>query len=144
MLVHEDNFLFKGVWGVNWSYQHYKYSLQLVRWDKDSKANSFGTLYHEQMHSVDAVIEKELGKNIDPLFNGDWDKYVVHGGRPDEEGKFSWDYIRYQENTDALILVKDDLKKAYQVRKEKHNKVLIKLMNRIIYLATALINLRNK
>jgi hypothetical protein len=70
MLVHEDNFVFKGVWGVNWAYVHYKYGFQLVRWDKDNAANTFGTLNHEQDHMYDSLVLKETGVDITKLFRG--------------------------------------------------------------------------
>lgn len=113
MLVHEDNFLYKGIWGQNWSFQHGTYSFQLCRWDKDNTANSFGTLNHEIMHSFDAVIKRETGKDINILFDGDWDGQVVHG-------KGKWEYVRYQENTKALKKIAVPLKEAYNIRKERH------------------------
>lgn len=133
MLVHEDNFLFKGIWGVNYSYSHFKYCFQLCRWDKDNPANSFGTLYHEQMHSFDAVILKETGINIAPEFGYDWDVQVVHG-------KGNWDYIRYQENTKALKKIAPRLKAAYKVRKDKHLKT-ISLMTQVVKLLSTLVTL---
>lgn len=144
MLVHEDNFLFKGIWGVNYSYRHYKYCFQLCRWDKDRQANSFGTLFHEQMHSLDALIKQETGFDIAPLFGGDWDKYVVHGGRPDEVGKYDWDYINYQQNTDALQAIAKHLQNAYEVRKKKHQQVIIKMLNVIVRLLEFIIGNKNK
>ena len=136
MWVHEDNFLFKGVWGVNWSNSHFKYSLQLCRWDKDNSANSFGTLYHEQMHSFDAVIKRELGIDIEPEFGGDWDSQVVHG-------KGKWDYVRYKENTVALMQIADRLKRAYAIRKDRHLKK-IGLMKQIVALLSTLVGLLAK
>jgi len=112
MLVHENNFTFRGVWGVNWSGSHYKYSLQLCRWDKDNPANSFGTLYHELMHSFDWVVESEIATEVDDIYGVHWDK-IIHGVG-------DWDYIRYQENTRALKGIAPYLKEAYQKRKEKH------------------------
>ena len=129
--VHEDNFLFKGIWGTNWSYNFYPYSLHLCRWDKDNPANTFGTLYHEQMHSFDMVIRKELGIEINEEFI-DWDSRVVHGNGP-------WDYIRYQENTKALEVIASRLKQAYDKRKETYlapfkrvQKMIINILKRII------------
>lgn len=134
--VHEDNFLFKGVWGVNWSSSHYKYSLHLARWDKDNSANTFGTLYHEQMHSFDHVIKDEGLGDIEPEYGGDWDGNVVHG-------KGDYKYIRYQENTTALKEIADRLSRAYKRRKDKHlHKVA--LMEQIVVLLTRIINILKK
>lgn len=115
--VHEDNFTFRGIWGTNLSYIYHKYSVQLCRWDKDNSANTFGTLYHEQMHSFDSVILKETGININPLFENAWDTNVVHG-----KGE-KWDYIGRRtgrENTKALELIAPYLRQAYQKRLEAH------------------------
>ena len=122
MLVHEDNFLFKGIWGQNWSYKYHQYCFQLCRWDKRNSANSFGTFYHEQMHSFDAVIQKEIGVDINKVLKIDWDKFIVHGGRPDAEGTTKWKYIRYKENVEALKEIADLLERAYKARQDKHDK----------------------
>jgi hypothetical protein len=133
MWVHEDNFLFKGVWGVNWSGNFHKYSFQLCRWDKDNSANTFGTLYHEQMHSFDWVIKDELGIDIDGKFQGDWDSKVVHG-------RGNWDYIRHKENTKALKQISGYLNRAYVSRKEKHDVYMAKQMT-IIKLLQSVVKL---
>ena len=78
MWVHEDNFLFKGIWGSNFSYYYHKYSTQLCRWDKDNSANTFGTLYHEQMHSFDRLVLEELGIDMDKF----WQTEVDEKGNP--------------------------------------------------------------
>ena len=138
MWVHEKNFVFKGVWGTNWSYNFYKYSFQLCRWDKDNPANSFGTLYHEQAHSFDAVCMKEIGFDVrNTLGVLDYDRDVVHGKSE------SWDYIRYQENTLALNLIAPYLTKAYQSRKDKHLKK-IGLMEQLIKLLSTLVDLLSR
>lgn len=139
MWVHEDNFLYKGVWGTNWSYNFFKYSFQLCRWDKDNPANTFGTLYHELMHSFDAVIKHELGVDIHPLF-GNWDRSVVHGNSSE------WDYIGRRtgrENTKALEMIAVNLKAAYALRKEKHLKH-IGLMERIIKILSTIVALLSR
>ena len=135
MWVHEDNFLFKGVWGTNWSYSNYKYSLQLCRYDKSSKYNTFGTLYHELMHSFDRLVLEELDINIDELFEYDWDG-MVHG-----EGK--WDYIGRKtgkENTDALKQIAPYIMGAYNERKEKHFEPVKVIMKRIISILQGILN----
>lgn len=127
MWVHEDNFLFKGIWGVNYAYSHYKYCFQLCRWDKDNPANTFGTLFHEQMHSFDAVVKYETGFNVDTLFNFHWDS-IVHGAG-------QWEYIGRRtgrENTDALQAIRSHLQRAYKNRLDKHFAPLRTVQMRII------------
>ena len=140
MWVYEDNFLYKGIWGQNWSYLYHKYSLQLCRWDKDNPANTFGTLNHEIMHSFDAVVLKETGVDLNKILGLDYDKFIVHGGRPDKEKTTEWKYVRYQENTKALKIIAPYLRQAYAVRKEKHDKD-IGLMKQLVFLLTKLVGL---
>ena len=73
MLVHEDNFLYRGIWGQNWSFSLGSYSLQLCRWDRDNVVNSFNTFFHEggPGHSADAVLKKELNLNLHKIIE-DW------------------------------------------------------------------------
>ena len=85
LLVHEDNWTFKGIWGQNWSNVYHSYHLELCRFDKDIMANCLGTLYHEVMHSLDALIKVTVSVDVDKLFGFDYDKFCVHGGRPDQE-----------------------------------------------------------
>lgn len=135
MLVHEKHFTFSGIWGSNWSYNFYKYSFQLCRWDKDNSANTFGTLYHELMHSFDTLVRKEVGGDpLNQILETDWDA-MVHGASP-------YKYIGRRtgkENTDALELAAPYLIDAFQTRKEKHfepvkrvQKLLISLLQRIL------------
>jgi len=140
MWVHEDNFLYKGIWGQNWSYLYHKYSLQLSRWDKRNPANTFGTLNHEIMHSFDAVVSKELGIDLNKILGLEYDKFIVHGGRPDKVNTTEWKYVRYQENTKALQIIAPYLRQAYAVRKEKHDKD-IGLMKQLVFLLTKLVGL---
>jgi len=139
MWVHEDNFLYKGIWGQNWSGIYYKHSFQLCRWDKDNTANSFGTLYHELMHSFDWVVKSELGTDVNKLFGYDWDAGAVHG-----DGK--WDYIGRKtgrENTKALKQISPYLLAAFNSRKEKH-KAYFSLQFQIVELLTTLVKLLKK
>lgn len=144
MLVHEDNFLYKGIWGQNWSYLFHTYSFQLCRWDKDNVANSFGTMNHELMHSFDAVVLKETGFDLNILgLAPSYDKYIVHGGRPDKENTTEWKYVRYQENTRALKTIAPYLARAYKARKDRHlTKIgmmghIVKLLSTVVALLTA-------
>lgn len=128
--VHRDNWTFKGIWGSNFSNIWNGYHVQLCRFDDRNQANSFGTLYHEVMHSHDALIYTMLGEPVNlPL---SYDKFYVHGGRPDNEGTTQWKYIRHQENTDALRLIASQLKRAYAKRRELYR---LKQKKTIVYLA---------
>lgn len=132
MWVHEDNFLFKGIWGTAWSYVHYKYNFLLCRWDKDNPVNTWNTLFHELEHPADTLILKELGIEIDGIieehFNVsdfDYDRDYVHGGSPLFKYIGQRGYVR---DSRMLELLKPYLQGAYNKRKEKHfapyNKVL--------------------
>ena len=139
MWVHEDNFLYKGIWGVNRSYFYYKYSFQLCRWDKDNDANTFGTLNHEIGHSFDTLIKKELGTDINKLFGFDWDSVAIHG-----QGQ--WEYVGRKtgkENKESLKMVAPYIKEAYAKRKAQHLKKL-DLMKQIISLLSTVVSLLSK
>jgi len=140
MWVHEDNFLFRGIWGSNFSYFYHKYSTQLCRWDKDNSANTFGTLYHEQMHSFDRLVLEELQIDVNKLFGYDWDAGAVHGA-----GK--WDYIGRRtgrENTEALKQIAPYVMSALKKRKEKHDKDVGLLRQIVTILSTVVALLLKK
>lgn len=123
MWVHRDNWVFKGVWGTNLSLVYHQYHLHLCRFDNKNLANSLGTLYHEWMHSLDALIKTHTGVEIDNLFQQtkcfvDWDVTTVHGNRFQGCKETPYQYIRWKENTDALAMIAPHLRRAYQVRKE--------------------------
>lgn len=126
-LVHQDNWVFTGIWGTNWSNMFYSYHMSLCRFDKRNPANSLGTIYHEMMHSLDALIYTEIGKWVD--VGVAWDKFCVHGGRPDKEGTTEWKYIRHKENTKALKAIAPDLQKAYAKRRERQRNELLATRN---------------
>lgn len=140
MLVHEDNWksdtdTTKGIWGTNFSYIYGKQCLDYCRWDKDNPANTFGTAYHERMHSFDAIIKVELGIDINPILGTTkYDAEIVHGG------KFPWRYIRHKENLDAVKVMAPYLRDAFQKRRERNDEVLTK-MQTIITLATKVLYL---
>jgi len=139
MWVHEDNFLFRGIWGSNFSYFYHKYSTQLCRWDKDNSANTFGTLYHEQMHSFDRLVLEELQIDVNKLFGYDWDAGAVHGA-----GK--WDYIGRRtgrENTEALKQIAPYVMSALKKRKAKHDKD-IGLLKKLIEVLSTLVSLLSR
>lgn len=145
MWVHEDNFLFKGVWGVAWSYVHFKYNFLLCRWDKDNKVNTFNTLFHEDSHPHDTLIKKELGVDIVPLiashFNDkkftDYDHDYTHGNSP------IFQYIGkkgYERDGRMLEFLAPYLKRAYQKRAYEHTKY-VGLMNQTISLLKEVVRL---
>ena len=140
MWVHEDNFTFRGIWGSNFSYFYHKYSTQLCRWDKDNSDNTFGTLYHEQMHSFDRLVLEELQIDVNKLFGYDWDAGAVHGA-----GK--WDYIGRRtgrENTKALQQIAPYVMAALKKRKEKHEKDVGLLRQIVTILSTVVALLLKK
>lgn len=125
MLVHRDNWIFTGIWGTNWSNVYRKYHVHLCRFDNRNMANSFGTLYHEWMHSLDALILEQTGFEIDTLFAHtkcwvNWDSSVIHANRFQGCKETPYEYIRWKENTDALAMIAPKLREAYQARKDKH------------------------
>lgn len=122
LLIHEDNWKsdgpdWKGIWGTNFSNLHYTYHTHYCRFDRDNMANSLGTLYHEWMHSLDALIQTMLGIDIRPIIGvTNYDAEVVHG----KSSRF--DYIRHKENTEVLRTLAPYLKGAYDKRLQLHNK----------------------
>jgi hypothetical protein len=150
MWVHEDNFLYKGVWGTAWSYVHHKYNFLLCRWDKDNSVNTWNTLFHEGEHPVDTIIYKELGIDVNPLiadhFNEpgfNYDRDYVHGGSS------QFEYIgrsTYQRDGRMLKFLSPYLRDAYGKRKEKHvervglMKVVVSLLSTMV----ALLSKKNK
>lgn len=146
VMIHEDNWKSdddtrKGIWGTNYSYAFGKQCLDYCRWDRDNIANTFGTAYHERMHSFDAIIKVETGVDINPILGTkNYDREVVHGAGKD------WSYIRYQENREALAVMKPYLTTAFRKRQEKHREQfqdkysIIALLQKVIYLQRMLLN----
>jgi uncharacterized Fe-S cluster protein YjdI len=148
MLVHRDNWTFDGIWGTNFSNVYYKYHVHLCRFDSKNVANSLGTLYHEWMHSLDALIATHTGKEIDTLFAGetcfhDWDTTCVHGNRTVSCSATEYTYIKWKDNTKALKKITPLLKQAYQVRKDLHFAPLTNLQKYFISWMRAFINKKN-
>lgn len=141
-LVHRKNWVFDGIWGTNWSNVHHTYHVHLCRFDHLNQANSLGTLYHEWMHSLDALIKTHTGFEIDALFEGqkcfaDWDTTVVHGNRTISCKETEYAYIKWKDNTQALARLNPWLRQAYQKRKEMYEEPLRKaLMQAIAFLRT--------
>lgn len=149
--IHEDNWKSdplgdkgKGIWGTNYSYVFNNYMMEYCRWDKDNVANTFGTIYHERMHSFDAIVNVELGENANSIVGiKDWDKEVVHGQSD------TYKYIRYKENIEAVYKLAPYLRQAFAVRKQKHEdyinglKKKISLLEQLLYLYRKWRNLKN-
>jgi hypothetical protein len=150
-LIHSDNWKSgktatrKGIWGTNYSYKYNNYHIQYCRFDARNGANSFGTLYHEQHHTFDALIKQELGIDINPIIAvKSWDSAVTHGGEA------PWSYIRYQENTDSLKKLAPYLTAAYKKRQDRHIEAvkgmqftIIGLLEKLVYLYKAKLNQKN-
>ena len=148
MLVHRDNWVFDGVWGSNFSNTYRQYHVHLCRFDNRNEANSLGTLYHEWMHSLDALISTHTGVEIDNYFTNskcfaDWDATVVHGNKYRDCKDTPYTYIRWKDNTDALAMIAPDLRAAYQARKELYNEPYKKVMVWAITQLRALLNVKN-
>lgn len=140
MLVHLDNWIFKGIWGTNKSNIYHQYHVHLCRYDTKNINNSFGTLYHEWMHSLDALIATHTGFDVTPLFGVPYDKFICHGGRPDKEKTTKWRYIRHKENADALPLLAPHLARAYAKRRELYYQPYITVMKRTVDWLRAILN----
>jgi len=145
MWVHEDNFLFKGVWGTAWAYVHFKYMFELCRWDADNKTNTFNTLFHENGgHPHDTLIKKELGIDVNPIIANhfgtgtfSYDRDYVHGNSE------LFTYIGrkgYQKDGRMLELLAPYLIKAYGKREYAHLEKL-GLMKQIVKLLSTLVSL---
>lgn len=125
MWVHEDNFLFKGIWGTALAYVHRKYMFELCRWDKDNSTNTFNTLFHENGgHPHDTMVKMELGIDINPIIANhfglasfSYDRDYVHGNSS------LFEYIGrsgYKRDGRMLQLLAPYLRKSYQNRLDKH------------------------
>ncbi len=138
-LVHKDNWKSGRIWGTNYSTKYNGYQVQYCRFDT-KLANALGTLYHEVMHSHDALIMTYLGVDIAKMLNiPSFDKDCVHGSRP-EDGKYNYHYIRYKENLDALEYIAPYLKRAYAKRAAIYD-TKVNMMKQIVNLAQKVITL---
>ena len=138
LLVHQDNWVYTGIWGTNWSNIFYSYHMELCRFDKRNMANSFGTLYHEVHHSLDALVKTTTGFDVNTLFTVRWDE-ITHGKEP-------WKYIRYKENIESIEKIAPYLRQSYQKRKELHDarvlqlNTVITLLQKIVLLTRTVLN----
>lgn len=150
--IHKDNWRSDpsgpgGIWGTNYSYHFGKQTLQYCRWDSKNQANTFGTLYHERHHSLDALIKQELGVVVEPLLGvptGKYDSCITHGKCE------PWKYIRHNENTESLRKMKPLLQKSFAKRRErqrlidsKEQNVISRVMSLVAYLLRMKLNEKN-
>lgn len=146
MLVHRDNWVFDGIWGTNWSNVYHQYHVHLCRFDNRNAANSLGTLYHEWMHSLDALVKTHTGVNVNDYFDetkcfAGWDNTCVHGNKTVACKETPFQYIRWKENTDALSMIAPDLRTAYKNRRTMDTqKNIIGLLEKVVVLYRALLN----
>ena len=140
--IHRDNWELNGIWGTAYANKFEGYQVLVCRFDSRNLANSLGTLYHEVMHPFDTFIKTYTGVDINSLGKWtSWDKTIVHGGRPDQVGKYPWTYIRHKENTDALAYIAPQLREAFKKRHALYTqKTLISVLERIVVAYRALIN----
>ena len=161
MWVHEDNFLYKGIWGSAWAYNFFKYSFLLCRWDKKNKTNTLFTLFHEGEHPVDTLLLKELGIDINPLLkklfletgtkadiayiekNGfSYDRDYVHGGLPSLQYIGRKGYTLSKTNLKVLNFLAPYLQKAYTGRKNKHFAPVTSLQKQLISVLKSILNIK--
>ena len=139
LLIHQDNWrssgaLFKqltgrdkGIWGTNFSGVYRQYHVQYCRWHEGRLPNTFGTNYHERHHALDALILTETGVDINKVVGiRRWDAGCTHGGET------PWKYIRWKENTDALVKIAPHLRNAIRERQRKHNEHIMGLQKTVI------------
>lgn len=151
MWVHRDNWKFRGIWGQNISNVYHQYHLHLCRFDHHNLANSLGTLYHEWMHSLDALIKTHTNIEIDHFFTDvtcfeNWDSSVVHANRFRGCKDIPYTYIRHKDNTEALERIAVPLREAYKKRRELAEKkidmmeTVVQLLEKKVTLLRALLN----
>lgn len=143
VFVARDNWKSTGIWGTNFSYQFGNHHVHYCRWDTRNAANTFGTAYHEWMHGLDALTMTEIGLELDELFDrtkcwANWDSTIVHGNRNQDCKDTPYGYIRWKENTDALVMVAPHLRDAYAARRTKAQQTtLLGLLRRYLALLLA-------
>lgn len=148
MLVHRDNWVFTGIWGTNWSNKYYQYHVHLCRFDSRNSANSLGTLYHEWMHSLDALIKTHTGFDINTLFKGEkcfvnWDVTCIHGNRTSTCKETEYSYIKWKDNTKALVRIAPYLQQAYAKRKQMYYAPYVTVLWQAVDILRSLLNKKN-
>ena len=145
MLVHRDNWVFKGIWGTNYSNIYHQYHVHLCRFDDRSLPNSIGVLFHEWMHSLDALIKTHTGVDINQYFKNtkcfvSYDSTCVHGNRFTGCKETPYKYIKWNENTDVLAMIGPDLARAYAKRREMYYKPYVTVLWQAVDTLRALLN----
>lgn len=149
-LVHQDNWVFTGIWGTNLSNIYYKYHVHLCRFDKKNIANSLGTFYHEWMHCLDALIKTHTGVDVNKYFNKtkcwvNWDSTLVHGNKFTGCKETPFEYIKWKDNVEVLEYIQEDLIQAYAVRdKMNRQKKIITLLQNFLISYRARFNRKQK
>lgn len=123
MLVHQDNWIFRGIWGTNWSNLYYTYHVHLVRFDRRNPINTLGTFYHEWMHCLDALIKTHTAVDINTFFKNtpcyvNWDSTVVHGNKFAGCKETPYTYIKWRDNEEVLKQIAPYLERAYRQRRD--------------------------
>lgn len=156
MLVHENNWIFKGIWGQNWSNVFHSYHFEICRYDRDNMVNSFNTLVHEVLHSLDAVIKSSMGVDINPIVEAwirkeyankkdvisyldakgfNWDRDLVHGNLRPPFGYIGRANIEWQSIVGKVLkLVSPHLRASYSKRKTLYMEN-VGLMEKLIFIA---------
>ena len=138
ILIDKDHWQSPTIWGTNYSNIFHGYQVHYCR--KDTRVvNTVGTVYHEIMHSFDALVKTETGIDVAKYANVEnWDKDVVHG-----RGRY-YDYIQYNENLEAVDYIASWLKKSYANRQARFDKEYGLLKNVVSLLQTLVVLLRQQ
>lgn len=162
VLIHHDNWKSGKIWGTAWAYSYGPYLYTYNRWDRSNMVNTSNTVYHEDLHPMDALIKKELGIDINPILeqwlrkeykdeksviayldkNGfNWDRDLVHGALNPP-----FTYIGHRDshwNKDAVKHVTPYITQAFAKRKARHDKHL-GLMRKVVSLLSTVVSLLSK
>lgn len=133
------------IWGTNFSYIYGPFHVHYCRFDPKRAANTFGTIHHEMHHSYDALVKTEAGVDVNPLLGVTrYDAEVTHGG------KAPWKYMRWKDNADSIKIMAPHMRKAYAVRKARHEEqikgmklTIINLAKQVIYLLRQKLNAKD-
>ena len=158
VLIHQDNWKSgTKLWGTAWAYSYgpYLYTKNMV--------NTNNTVYHEDLHPLDALIKKELGIDINPILEQwlrkeyadvksvisyldkkgfNFDRDLVHGNL-----KPPFAYIGRRGghwNEDAIIYIRPYITQAFAKRKARHDKVFNQMQRHAISLLSTIISFFQK
>jgi len=150
LLIHIDNWASddgtRRIWGTNYSYVYGPFHLHYCRYDKRNQANTFGTIHHELHHSYDARVKVETGVDVNPLLGVTrYDAEVTHGGKNPP-----WTYMRWKDNGESIKIMAPHMRRAYAVRKARHDDqirgmqlTIIGLAKKVIYLLRQKLHAKN-